>query len=335
MERRLLLMNTYIPKVIATATEQTPVDQGSIEEIVSDAASFEVVPWVGWENQGSEELAERLAESAALLIRTGIVDSRLLQKCKHLEIITLHGAGTDQVDVAAAKELGITVTNVPGGNARSVAEMTLGLVLSLLRNIASAHSVLVREQDWSTARQTGREIRGLKWGLVGMGHTGRETAQLARSVGCQIAYHDPHLKKSDRESLPAGWEAMSFSDLLSSSDIISIHVPLNQQTHHLIDDKALSEMKSSAYLVNVSRGGVVDQVAATGAAHRGEISGVALDVFDPEPLTEDDIQMLKGPRVLLTPHLAGSTKECLTAIAREAACDIKRVLQGESPLNAV
>ncbi len=325
----------YIPEVVATATTETPVDEESVAQVLDNCARLKVVPWQGWGQPDSEQLARSMMSAYGLLIRTGVVDADLMDKCSNLRVIALHGSGTDQVDLAAAQRRNITVTNVPGGNAVSVAEMTIGLALSLLRGIPQAHLKLTRTGDWDAARRTGRQLRDTTWGVVGMGYTGRTTARLASALGCCIIYHDPYLRPETQQEL-TGWERIgSLEDLLSESDLVSVHVPLNSDTYHLINENSVSAMSAGSYLINVSRGAVCDQLAVARASHEGNIAGVALDVFDPEPLSPEQVEKLTGPGVILTPHLAGSTTECLEAIARQAAADIRNVLKGKEPKNPV
>ncbi|MFO8060272.1 MAG: NAD(P)-dependent oxidoreductase [Bacillota bacterium] len=316
--------------LVATATETAPVDESEIVAVLGDAGHLDVVPWTDWEH-ATDELLERMCRADALLVRTGTIDEKLIGLCSNLKIITLHGAGVDQVDVAAAVDNGIWVTNVPGANARAVAEMTLGLALAMIRGIVSAHIALSGD-DWHGGRFLGRQITSLRWGILGMGHIGRIVGHMASAIGAEIAYFDPYLPPSLKDTLPEEMvELDSKESLLRTSDIISVHVPLSDATFHLVDAESVELMKPEACLINVSRGGVVDGRALAQAAHAGRLGGVALDVFDTEPVVEEELKQLVGPRVIVTPHLAGSTEECLREIARRGTSDILRVWRGETP----
>lgn len=320
--------------LVATATETTPVNEAEILAVLGDAACLDVVPWYGW-NEATEEMIVRMGRADALLVRSGIIDDRLMARCPKLKVIAVHGAGVDQVDVEAAVNNGITVTNVPGANARAVAEMTLGLALTMVRGITSAH-IALSEGRWDDARFLGREIASLRWGILGMGHIGRIVSRLAAALGAELAYFDPYLSSSLKQTLPEGTrEVDSKEALLRTSDIISVHVPLNDSTVHLIDAESVELMKPGAYVINVARGGVVDGRSLAEAAHAGRLGGVALDVFDTEPVAEEELKSLVGERVVLTPHLGGCTEECLRQIAREATHDILRVWRGETPQHLV
>ncbi len=319
--------------LVATATETTPVDSEAIEGILNGEGTLRIIPWLN-RHAATVEMMQIMEMARGLLVRTGTVDAELMDRCPHLQAIALHGAGVDQVDVQAAAERGITVTNVPGGNAQAVAEMTLGLALTLMRGIVPAH-LAMSKGDWEGGLHTGREIRGMRWGILGMGLIGKLVAGLAHAMGAEVAFYHPRPRPELTEGLPGDVRAVSWENLLQRSDVISVHVPLTDENTHLIDAAAIGQMKLGAYLINVARGPVVQAEAAARAAHRGELGGVALDVFDREPAPGEDIEPLLGDRVVLTPHLAGSTQECLREIAERATRDIVRIWRGEHPQHPV
>ncbi len=326
-------MQAQQPVLVATATETTPVDRQAVDRVLQEEGMLHLVPWLGWD-EATEETLEVMSQACGLLVRTGTVDGDLMDRCPHLQVIALHGAGVDQVDVRAAHERGITVTNVPGGNARAVAEMTIGLALTLMRGIVPANAAMSRG-NWEAGLHTGRQIAGRRWGILGMGLIGGIVARLAHSLGAEIVFHHPRPRPDLTDGLPTDVRAVSWKEVLESADILSVHVPLTEDTRHLIDAAAIGRMKAGAYLINVARGPVVQAHAAAQAAHRGHLGGVALDVFHREPAPAEDLEPLVGERVVLTPHLAGSTEECLEEIARRAAEDIVRVWRGEPPEHPV
>lgn len=316
--------------LVATVTDSTPVDAEEITRVLGDEARLVKVPWMGWDDATEEQL-EALGRAHAVLVRTGTVDGPLMDLCPDLQVITLHGTGVDQVDLSAAGRRDITVTNVPGANAHAVAEMTLGLALALARRITDAHVTLSRG-DWEGARHNGREIRGMQWGIIGMGEIGKKVGALAAAVGCRVSYCG---RRRQDPSAVGGADWLQKEDLLRTSDIVSVHIPLTEETEYFIDEAALRMMKPGAFLINVSRGRVVDGRAAAMAAHSGHLGGAALDVFETEPITRAELNDLIGDRVVLTPHLGGSTEECLREIAHRAVLDIRRVWRGESPRHPV
>jgi len=320
--------------LVATASETTPVDEETITSELRHRGKLRVVPWLGWNEAESDTLSQQMIDADAMIVRTGTVNAHLMDMCENLEVIALHGAGVDQVDVAAASEREIIVTNVPGANARAVAEMTLGLALDLMRRITEGHEAL-SSGSWEDGLHTGKEMHSLKWGILGMGQIGANVAQLLDTFGTEIIYNDPDPKDEILNKLPDNVCSASKRELLNNSDVISVHVPLTEETTHLLDEQAISMMKDDAYLINVARGEVVDAKAAAAAAHAGKLGGVALDVFANEPAPAEDIEPLVGKRVILTPHLAGSTEESLREIAAKATRDIVRIWRGKEPKRRV
>ena len=272
--------------------------------------------------------AEKLNGAEGILLRPGYITASLLDLLPDLRVVAVHGAGVDQVDVAACTQRGVLVTNTPGANANAVAELTLGLILSLARRIPQAASRVGAERVWGEARHTGVELKGKTLGLIGIGQVGSRLTKMALAMGMKVLAHDPGLKNEEIKA--RGARPARYDTLLSRADFITLHAPLTPKTHHLIDAQAISKMKKGAFLVNAARGPLVDEAALARALKSGRIGGAALDVLEGEP-PDPESAILGAPNLILTPHMAGSTHECLEAIATWAGADIARVLSGKKP----
>ena len=272
--------------------------------------------------------AEKLNGAEGILLRPGYITASLLDLLPDLRVVAVHGAGVDQVDVAACTQRGVLVTNTPGANANAVAELTLGLILSLARRIPQAASRVGAERVWGEARHTGVELKGKTLGLIGIGQVGSRLTKMALAMGMKVLAHDPGLKNEEIKA--RGARPARFETLLGRADFITLHAPLTPKTHHLIDAQAISKMKKGAFLVNAARGPLVDEAALARALKSGRIGGAALDVLEGEP-PDPESAIFGAPNLILTPHMAGSTHECLEAIATWAGADIARVLSGKKP----
>lgn len=258
-----------------------------------------------------------------------------------VELVALRCAGFNNVDRAAASELDITVVRVPAYSPHAVAEHTVALLLSLNRKIHRAYN-RVREQNFSLSGLVGFDLHGKTIGILGTGKIGRITAQIFRGFGCRVLAHDPHPM--------ADWAAQhginysSLQTLLTESDVVSLHLPLTPETHYLLNPTTLSSMKRGAYLVNTSRGKLVDSAAVIEALKSGQLGGVALDVYEEEEgiffedrsgavLHDDDLaRLLVFPNVLITAHQAFLTHEALTEIARVTVDSLLRFRDGLPPV---
>ena len=259
------------------------------------------------------ELLPLVADIDAWVVRGATkVTRRLIESAPRLRWVARAGAGIDNIDAVAAKERGVGVLNVPGANAVAVAELVFGLLLSLFRRIPDAHES-VRRGEWEKTRFQGRELRGKTMGIVGLGRIGRAVARRAGGFEMTCVGHDPLV--SDDQIRSAGVEPLSFADLLSRSEILTLHVPLGPETRGLIGAPELERLPRGAVLVNAARGGLVDEAALLAALTRGELGGAVLDVFDREP--PGDSPLLKRPDVVATPHLGAATVEAQEAVGEE------------------
>lgn len=320
--------------VALAATDELPIAEAPVRSALDGFAETRTVPLPYKPLTGAEEsrYAEELRGAAALLLRSGYVTASLLDRLPDLRVIAVHGAGVDPVDVDACTARGVLVTNTPGANADAVTELTLALMLSLLRRIPDCAYQAKNERAWDAARHTGGELKGRTLGLVGFGQIGRRVAAIATAFGMQVIASDPAQKPEVIEAGRA--ESVSFETLLADSDIISLHAPAIPATHHMIDAEAIAQMKPGAMIVNCARGSLVDEAALAAALVSGHLGGAALDVLEGEP-PDPASPIYDAPNLILTPHMAGSTNECLETIARTAGEDIARVLRGEAPKNPV
>ena len=225
-------------------------------------------------------------------------------------------------------EMCIRDSYTPGRNARAVAEFTFGLILSLTRNIVRAHERL-RRGIWSEYHEmSGPELFEKTIGIIGFGHIGRLVASIARGFGMKILVYDPYVEKSTISAL--GYKLVELDTLLKESDIITIHARLTRETEKMIGEREFSLMKKTAYIINTSRGRIIDQRALYKALKNRQIAGAALDVFEIEPLPPDD-PLLSLENIVLTPHIAGSSTEVADRAAKMISEDLKRILTGGRP----
>lgn len=286
------------------------------------------------DESGSTDFAESLGDAAALLVRSATrVDAAMLDSAPGLRAIGRAGVGVDNVDLAAASSRGVAVFNAPGGNTIAAAELTLALMLAVARRVVAA-DLSIRSGRWDRSALRGVELRGRTLGLIGAGRIGAEVARRCQAFGMEVVAHDPYL--TDDQTSELGVPIVGLDELLEDADIVSLHVPLNAETRGLIDHRALERMKDSAFVINVSRGGVIVEEDLASALVTGRISGAGLDVYETEPLPEDS-PLRHAPNLVLTPHLGASTSEAQVSVAREVALAVKMSLvddDSSSALNA-
>jgi len=259
------------------------------------------------------ELLPVVAEIDAWIVRGGTkVTRRLIAAAPRLGWVARAGAGLDNIDVAAAKERGIAVLNVPGANAVAVAELVFGLLIGLLRHIPAADAS-VRRGEWDKSPYMGRELRGKTLGVVGLGKIGRAVAQRARGFEMPCVGYDPVVPDSHARTL--GVEPLALDALLARADVVTLHVPLTPETKGMIGPDQIARLPRGAILVNAARGGLVDEPALLAALESGALSGAALDVFAGEP--PKGSPLLSHPRVVLTPHIGSATAEAQEAVGEE------------------
>jgi D-3-phosphoglycerate dehydrogenase len=249
--------------------------------------------------------AAHLADCDALVVRSAVkVTKEVLAKAPKLRVIGRAGVGVDNVDLPAATEAGVLVMNTPGGNAVSVAEHTLALMLSMARSVPQA-SVSTKSGKWEKKKFLGNELRGKTLGIVGLGSIGREVVKRAKPFEMTIVGHDPYVSPQTGAAL--GIELLSLEELYQRSDYITLHVAFTPETDRMLNAKAFAQMKPGVRVVNCARGELVNEQDLETALASGQIAGAALDVFDREP--PGDIPLFAQENLLATPHIAGSTEE--------------------------
>lgn len=278
------------------------------------------------------QLLEVIPDYDALLVRSGTtVTADVIRVGKRLRVIARAGVGVDNIDVPAATQAGIIVVNAPTGNVVAAAEHTVAMLFALARNIpqADAH---VRSGEWKRSNFIGVEVRDKVLGTVGLGRVAQEVVRRAQGLGMSIIAFDPYVT-SDYAS-QRGVRLVDLDTLLAESDFMTVHVPLTPQTTNLIGRQQLQQMKPTARVLNVARGGVVSEQALYDAIAAGEIAGAALDVFSIEPLASDS-PLRQSDKVILTPHLGGSTHEAQEQVAEDVALQVIDVLNDRPARYAV
>lgn len=268
--------------------------------------------YIGYQTTSPEEVLERCHDAEIVITNKVILDAEKIAALPNLRLICVAATGMNNVDLEAAAEHGVEVRNAVGYSTYAVAETTIGSALALLRevtyydNFFKSGEYAKADKIFNFDRPTA-QLRGKRWGIIGLGNIGREVARLAEAFGCTVSYYSTSSISRDED-----YNRLELSELLKSSDIVSIHCPLNNRTHNLITDDELSQMKSSAILINVARGGIVDEQALADALDNGTIRGAAFDVFTSEPLRHSPLYNLRDPyKLLASPHNAWSPVEAI------------------------
>ena len=302
----------------------------TIEWLAARAEVVVVDPWAEPERWDREA-----PQVDAVISRKGRITRAHMEKSRgRLKIVARTGVGVDasRIDVDAAKEHKVWVTNRPGVNAAAVAELTLAQMVALARHTHVANRA-VKDGRWSEyGRLIGVELAGKTVGIVGMGNIGTRVALRARAFEMQLLVSDPYIPASHVTALGGRW--VRLDELLGEADFVTLHCPHNKETHHMIGAPQLARMRPSAYLVNLARGGVVDEEALYRVLSERKIAGAAIDVLETEPPRKDH-PLLELDNVLWSPHIGGSTGEATDRGERGAAEEVVRVLQGERPENPV
>jgi len=264
-------------------------------------------------------LAAHAADAAGLLVCFAQVGEEVIAAATECRVIARYGIGVDNVDVAAATRAGIQVTNVPDYCLDEVADHAMALLLASARGVVSA-ALGVRQGDWTVPQEGIHRLAGRRLALIGVGRIGSRVAERARAFGYEIVAYDPYVEGG----------AASVEEAVSGADAVSLHAPLTDDTRHVIGEETLNAMRRRPVLINTARGGLVDLEAVTRALDDGRLSGVALDVTEPEPLPADH-PLRSHPRAIVTPHMSFYSAEAQAELQRRAADEVVRALAGREP----
>lgn len=268
-----------------------------------------------------EELIPLLSDCEGYIAGLDYITENVLNSCRKLKVISRYGVGCDRVDIEAAKKCNIVVTNTPGANAQAVGELAFGLILCTARKIVYLDSQL-RSGRW--IRSTGVELAGKTLGIAGLGAIGKVVAKCAIGFHMKVIAYDPYIHTRYCEE--NGIIPVSFQQLIKYSDIISLHLPLNRETKHMINASVMEDMKPNAIIVNASRGGIVDEEAAYEYLKKGKLGGLGLDAFEVEP--PEASPLFELPNVIVTPHTGAHTEEAAENMANMAVKNLIDVLSG-------
>ena len=286
--------------------------------------------YVAYENTRKEEVVERLKGADVAITNKVVIDGEAMRQLPDLKLICVAATGMNNVDLEAAKELGIVVKNAVGYSTTSVAETTLASALALARNVVYFDEYF-HDGRYSKADRAfcydrfTFELRGKKWGIIGLGNIGREVARLATAFGCEVRYFSTSGTKRE-EAYPA----MELKEMLEWCDILSVHSPLNERTRGLVGREELKVMKPTSLVINVARGGIIDEAALAEALDNGWVAAAALDVFSVEPLRESPLYNIKDRyRLLASPHNAWSAAEAIDRLIECVANNIRTWQEGK------
>jgi phosphoglycerate dehydrogenase-like enzyme len=314
-------------RVLVTPTSYAKDDPALQTELESTVG--EVVYNTTGRPLSSTALAELLPGCHGFIAGLDTIDRTALQAADQLRVIARYGAGVDRVDLGAAKERGIIVTNTPGANSISVAELTVGLILALARMIPEANAA-TKAGEWP--RLSGVSLEGKVVGLLGLGSIGKQVARRLAGFDCDVTAHDPAADQAfaNRHAV----ELLPREDVIQGADFLSLHVPALPETRGMVGEDFLSQMKPGAFLVNTARGELMDETALLAALESGQLRGAALDAFATEPPGQDN-PLFALPQVIATPHTGAHTDGATNAMGWGALRDCLAVLRGEEPVHRV
>ena len=281
-----------------------------------------------------QELSELCEDADGVLTVRAPITKRVIAAMERCRIIVRYGIGVDSIDIPAATERGIMVANVPDYCIDEVSDHALALLLMLSRQMIPAVS-LAKEERWSISKMPDlHRLRGQSCGLAGCGKIGSLLAGKAAALGMQVLVYDPYVNESRCREM--GVDLVSFDALLARSDFISLHMPLNEATHHFFGEASFAKMKSTACIINTARGGLIDEAALLTALDSGKISGAGLDVMESETeFTPTGIALVNHPRVIVTPHTAWLSEEARATLQARAIAQVIICLKGETPYGLI
>ena len=282
----------------------------------------------------ADEIVDFIGDAEIFITQLAPLSRGMFERLPELKFVAVSRGGPVNIDMAAAREAGVTVVNTPGRNASAVAEFTIGAILAETRLIRTGHESL-RKGEWRgelyRADMTGRELSEMTVGVVGYGNIGTKVVRLLRAFGTKVLVHDPYVQLS-AEDRNAGVEHVALDDLLSHSDIVTMHPRVSEETRNMANAEAFAKMKPGALFVNTARGPLCDYDALYEALISGHLGGAMLETFAVEPVPAD-WPLLQLPNVTLTPHIAGASVRTVTYAAEMAADEVRRYIAGEPPVN--
>ncbi len=281
-----------------------------------------------------EALLAEVADADAILVDAATIDDEVLAAASKLKVVAGYGVGVDQIEVDAAARRGVAVCNSPEGMSTEVAEHAIGLLFALARQLTFFDVEVRQRHVWDGFSKAYRPVvlRGKNLGIVGFGRTGIRSAGIAAGIGMNLLVFDPFIDP-DALDIPTAWNirfCASLEEVLSEADAVTLHVPLTDGTKNMMNAETLAKFKRGSLLVNVSRGGVVDQEALCDALRSGQLTAAALDVFVPEPPTWNE-PLLELPNLILTPHMAWRSEKSGRQMQSDASGEVRRILLGETP----
>lgn len=313
-----------MPRALLTDSDRFPFSHEDVQLLQRDGVALAQLP-----GHDPGEIARAASAAAAIFVYSARFDEALIDKLAFCQVLARCGVGYDNIDIEAARRRGIVVTYVPAYGVVDVAEHTIALLLACARRLAQGDRA-VQAGGWPGYSELGvmRRIAGRTVGLLGFGRIARQVAIKARALDLAVLAHDPFIEAGSLGDL--GIQLVDFHELFTGSDFISVHLPLTAATRHLVNEDALSLMHHEAYVINTSRGAVIDHEALVRALDAGHIAGAGLDVLEHEPPQLPD-GLLGRPNVLISPHSAAFTEEALAEVRRSALLDALRVLRGQPP----
>jgi D-3-phosphoglycerate dehydrogenase len=278
------------------------------------------------------DLIEAAKNADAIMTDAAVIDAEIIANAKKLKVIVEYGIGVDNIDVEFASKNGVYVCNVPDVYIREVAEHAMALLFAVARNIKNASNLVMTENIWDFNRFSAVKLWGKTLGIVGCGKIGQTLAKMAQAFGLNVIAYDPYIAAETMAAL--GIEKSDLDYLLRNSDIISLHIPHTKETHRLIGKKEISAMKGQAILINVARGGIVDEDALAEALQTGKIYGAGLDVLEAEPSVKAN-PLLNCDNVMITPHMAWKSEVAAKALEMAAVREVRSVLLEDKPIHPV
>lgn len=270
------------------------------------------------------ELLQIIGEYDGLIVRGRTkVTKEVFEAAKNLKVVGRAGVGVDNIDLEAAKAHGVTVVNAPTATTIAVAELGFGMMLALVRDIPRTDNAMKHDQ-WTKKDYKGHELNGKTLGIVGYGNIGSTIGKYAQALGMKVICYDP-IRNID-EMRATGADPVQLEEIYAKADIITFHVPLIPETKHMVNDETFAKMKDGVLLVNVARGGIIEEAALLRALESGKVAGAALDVYEKEPPV--DWTLAEHPKIIAVPHVGGQTEEAQIRVAGDIASEVMNVLQG-------